>query len=217
MARRILSFDVGLRHLAYAELLLTDAGDAVRSIERWGVIDVLAADTGKKPKKLGAEAQSAALIEALDEAFYDPAKLHYDVVLVENQPSRKNPAMKSVQVAILAYFATIRLHAGCVGEVRLISASRKLQQDDDPARSGVDASASKSAGAAYRARKAQSIAMCRSYLVDTLGDVRALAILDAAKKKDDLADALMQALAFLKGGCGGAKRKTKRAYSHYHK
>jgi hypothetical protein len=223
---RLLSFDVGLRHLAYVDLTTVDPPDVsatsatsatsepvelVRSIERWGVLDVAAAAArnGNGSKVPAAEAMTAALIEVLDNEFYDPAAAHYDVVLVENQPSRKNPAMKSVQVAILAYFATLRLHTGCVGEVRLMSASRKLADAPAPAADGAASAAGEpSAGAAYRARKALSIARCRSFLVDRLHDARALAILDAAKKKDDLADALLQALAYLEVP-KKAKRKTK--------
>lgn len=190
MARRVVSFDVGLKNLAFVVLSVADGG-SIDAIERWGVIDVTAALPAKgKPAKgkPTSEALTTAIVESLDAEFFDPAR-KIDSVLVENQPSRKNPAMKAVQVAIVAYFATVRLHCACVGEIRLIGATRKLQ------------------GAAptdYKQRKAMSVAACRSELTvgslrDAEGASAALATLESAKKKDDLADAMLQALAYLRG------------------
>ena len=218
--RRLLSFDVGLKHLAYADVSYGCDG-RVCAIERWGVIDVTAALPCPSKKKQGAEALIAALIESLDTTFYDPVRVHYDVVLVENQPSRKNPAMKSVQVAIVSYFSTVRLHCGCVDEIRLISATRKLQGTPPtgtaPAAETVAATAAATtskASADYRQRKALSVSSCRRALVDDDGILRhaagsdaALKTLDATKKKDDLADAMLQALAYLRDGMSAAKTK----------
>ena len=212
---RVLSFDVGLKHLAYADLTVEEGG-SVASIERWGVVDAsAAAASSAKKAKPTAEAQTAAIVEALDERFFDPAlPLRYDVVLVENQPSRKNPAMKSVQVAILAYFATVRLHCPeCVGEVRLIGATRKLANASNasfapapvhPALCASSAPPPMNAAQAYRLRKAQSVELVRGALEGPSGSLsgargaaEALATLKAAKKKDDLADSMLQALAFI--------------------
>ena len=221
--RRLLSFDVGLKHLAYADVSYGVDG-RVRAIERWGVIDVTAALPCPGKKKQGAEALIAALIESLDVAFYDPVRVHYDAVLVENQPSRKNPAMKSVQVAIVSYFSTVRLHCGCVDEIRLISAIRKLQGTPPTgtatktvaatATPAATTSTTSTASAEYRQRKALSVSSCRRALVDDDGILRhaagsdaALKTLDAAKKKDDLADAMLQALAYLRDGMSAAKTK----------
>ena len=218
--RRVLSFDVGLKHLAYADLRVVEGTATVASIERWGVIDATAGLSHKQQRS--AEALTAAVVEALDAEFFDPASARYDVVLVENQPSRKNPAMKSVQVAIVAYFATIRAHVpDCVGEVRLISASRKLAADsaegegvaEGGGEGGVDTV--KTAAQAYRARKARSVELCRrafeapdGRLSSAAGAAEASETLKAAKKKDDLADAMLQALAYLDAGSGTKKRTT---------
>lgn len=217
--KRLISFDVGLKHLAFVELLLLarpsseheDAPDQIESIERWAVLDATAGRAS-----LTAEALTASIVQALDDAFYDPARAHYDVVLVENQPSRKNPAMKSVQVAILAYFATVRLHAGCVGEVRLIGASRKLAGDDAAVGNDADEQIAKTAAQLYRARKARSVELCAAALTEggrlsgARGAPEALATLRAAKKKDDLADAMLQALAFIDGSDGKKNKKKKK-------
>ena len=212
VCRRVLSFDVGLKHLAYADLRVVEGTSNVASIERWGVIDATAGLSQKQQRS--AEALTAAVVEALDTEFFDPASARYDVVLVENQPSRKNPAMKSVQVAIVAYFATIRAHVpACVGEVRLISASRKLAADSAEGDGEGGTDGDKTAAQAYRARKARSVELCRrafeapdGRLSSAAGAAEASATLKAAKKKDDLADAMLQALAYLDAGSGTKKR-----------
>ncbi len=197
---RVLSFDVGLRHLAYADVVQAGA-DGSLSLERWGVIDV----TGGA--RMAPDALTTALVEALDADFYDPGSVHYDHVLIENQPSRKNPAMKAVQVAIHAYFATLRLHTGCVGVVRPVSASQKLgvalsaELGLQPPVAQEPAQQVKTAGAAYRERKARSVELCRLVIASVLSPASAAVAeetLRAAKKKDDLSDALLQAVWFLR-------------------
>ena len=199
---RVLSFDVGLRHLAYAEITsapegVTSAPEGVTSapeggggrasVGRWGVIDVT------KGAKMSPDALTAALVEALDVEFFDPGRVRFDVVLIENQPSRKNPAMKAVQTAMHAYFATVRLHAPeFVGEVRPVSAKQKLSGDAASALQTGD-------GASYRARKARSVELCRHALAEEVcEDERVKGILRDAKKKDDLSDALLQGLWYLR-------------------
>lgn len=263
MPIRILSFDVGLRHLAYAVVVVdeetegggttadgvggsaapavptgpadpvvptapatpttpaTPATPAVR-LERWGVIDVAEHAPGGSssgvPKKKGpsaAEDTIVAIVAALDAEFYDPGRVRYDFVLVENQPTLKNPTMKSVQVAIHTYFVTMGAYAGCVGAVRLVSATRKLvgqppvQKPSAPTDQPEGVSKAKKDRDAYKARKAQSIELCRAFLRDAITSSegtggadpssaarRHLAMLEKAKKKDDLADALLQAVWF---------------------
>lgn len=210
---RILSFDVGLKNLAYAVLVIPEGGpEGWPRLERWGILDIATETVAKMKSPRGTkpvpamsknEAQTTALVEILDREFYDPFEdVRYDHVLIENQPSRKNPTMKSVQVAIHTYFATLRLYMGAVGQVHLISASQKLASASGA--SGASGASSKedvkSAGASYRARKAQSVELCRRCLREDLKDEVALAQLDAARKKDDLCDAFLQAMAFLKKG-----------------
>ena len=125
MARRILSFDIGMRNLAFAELGIGQdeaSPDAVR-LRRWGLINLNPA--GKKT--VSPDEVITALVTALDRAFVaDDPSARYDYVLVENQPSRKNPSMKSIQVALHAYFATLRLYSASVDHVRLVGATQKL-------------------------------------------------------------------------------------------
>jgi hypothetical protein len=188
---RVLSFDVGLRHLAYA-ILLVDEPDGEESkkvrLERWGVVDVM---EGVQEGDKSRDALTTAIVETLDREFYNlgpDVEPQYDDVLIENQPARKNPEMKGVQMAIHTYFATLRMYVGCVGEIHLVSAKRKLQGED----------ANKKAS--YRERKALSVELGKKALLEMGGDVADAASeqLARTKKKDDLCDALLQGLEWIK-------------------
>lgn len=192
---RLLSFDVGVRHLAYA-VLETERGEGgvEMKLVGWDLIDL----TGGE--KLGADEMAAAIVAALDDAFNDGVT-RYDTVLIENQPCMRNPKMKTVQTSIQTYFACLRhFLPDTVGAVRLVSATRKLLAKGavpgpvDPTPS--DTPPDKAKGAAYRDRKAAAIRVCGEYLEHVLHDAAALAKLRASKKKDDLADCFLQAVWF---------------------
>jgi hypothetical protein len=236
---RILSFDIGMRHLAYADVTLpalalqpagagTEGDEATRGesreqtttdrmpvlVNRWRVLDVhqhqhqqptgKGKGKGKSKNKSDPDDIISAIVSCLDEEFMScDAGGCYDYVLLENQPSRKNPTMKSVQVALHTFFATWRHNTAgtTVGCVRLVAATRKLLPPPTPTpQSGIpDAPAPVpdvapvNAAAAYRARKACAIARCRWHIAD---DPLLVRTLEGAKKRDDLADALLQAIWF---------------------
>jgi hypothetical protein len=144
--QHVLSFDVGLRNLAFAVL---DVGVAGIFLRRWGLLNLNPA--GKKT--CGPEEVIGELVAALDREFRSDV---FEYVLIENQPSRKNPTMKSIQVAVHTYFAAMRLHAASVEHIRLVSATQKLLC----ARGGVHDPKAIS----YKERKDRSIELCHLYV-----------------------------------------------------
>jgi hypothetical protein len=188
---RILSFDVGVKHLAYVECSLKEKQ---LTIDEWKVVVV--SDT--------AQNMIENIIETLDAEFYDKmtaSSFVYDVVLIENQPALRNPIMKNIQSCIHTYFAVMKQYVGCVGTVTSVSPSSKLRIGAAPF-DGSDASK-----LSYKLRKELSIKTCRTYLSDGLvSNNKGLACLnivknedmtrhfELTKKKDDLSDALLQAI-----------------------
>jgi len=179
----IASFDVGMKNLAYAVVHVNAEGGV--GIVRWAMIDLGEYMENEK------ESLVPAVIRALDDADL----MGMDVVLIENQPCMKNPRMKTVQVAIHAFFESMRHYVGpelgVRKSIRLVNPSNKVGR-----------------GGKYSDRKREAIARCKEFLERSLVDdtststtllsrSAALKILESAKKKDDLADAFLQALWFI--------------------
>jgi hypothetical protein len=181
----VISFDVGVRNLAYAVLEVGD--DSKVSLTRWDLIDLESYGKSKE----GTEDAIGSVIRALDDSELTSIG---DVVLIENQPCMKNPKMKTVQVAIHAFFAMHDHYSGDLRDkkikIRLVNPRNKV---------GIIGS--------YSGRKRESIIRCREFLdrelVDGDGQVsmtreQAVSRLERANKKDDLADAFMQAIWYVK-------------------
>jgi hypothetical protein len=162
-----LSFDVGIRNLAYCVV------NADGTIDEWNVIDL---GTGSF------EERSVVLVNVLYERFGERT---LDMVIIENQPVMKNPIMKSVQMIIYSFFLVAReVGMQTIGNVRLVAASGKNRLCDQILGGK---------GKGYRETKARAIDATRKLLVDSTW----LEYFEKHKKKDDLADAFLQARACL--------------------
>lgn len=207
MKTRILSFDVGVRNLAFVQLLVDGATGAIVEIERWSVVDVTAfsdvtaaASRSSSLASGGGGGCVAAVIRALDSTFGSSIEDAWDWVLIENQPCMKNPVMKTVQVAINAYFETLAVNVPGLldtGRVRLVNASNKTRACASPDEEGPTKAKADEEGPKrhrYGDRKRASVAACRS-LLGGLGEVGRpwLEMLESPGKRDDLCDAMMQA------------------------
>lgn len=209
---RVLSFDIGTKNLCYADIQLKiDSGEVV--LHGWSILDFMGAsddqaDTPPPPpaKNNNIEKVSSALIRSLSDTFGDVPE-PYDYVLVENQPAGMNPIMKTIQVIVYTFFQTARHLFGNVRQVVMVSATLKLsgvvldgenEENDKNRRKPT-----------YAERKKLSVRDCRAFLASTShetgtlhltddAEIRnsALAYFDKHRKKDDLADALLQGLAY---------------------
>lgn len=183
---RILSFDVGIRHLAYC--LMTHEGWDEKSskILQWDVIDL--------GQVSSVEMCASRLMEELEKLFSDVC---VDVVLVERQPKSRSIIMVAVQMFLCSYFSLAKLH-GRVRNVKFISAQRKLGMKWlPPVREDVDVPGKKKNQ--YAENKKYAIAVSRHYLEHVIHDFGNLVLLDMYAKKDDLCDSFLQGVAYVEG------------------
>ena len=92
----VLSFDVGIKNLAYCIL------DEHHKIYHWDVINIM---EGIIKKKIDSDELCNLIYDRLDEL---PALATVNKVVIENQPALKNPKMKTIQIILLSYFTMKR-------------------------------------------------------------------------------------------------------------
>lgn len=126
---KILSWDVGIYNLSYCILEKNEETGKINIIG-WDIVNLVDNDKMKKNK--------TALFENIPLKLQEiPQLLDVDHVVIENQPSLKNPQMKSIQMILYSYFIILG-KAVNIGEFKNItnvdfcSASNKLKVYDGP-------------------------------------------------------------------------------------
>ena len=118
---KILSWDVGIINLSYC-ILEYDLDSKENKILFWGIINLIDSPEMKKNMNL--------VFENI------PKKLHennflldVDAVVIENQPSLKNPKMKSIQMIVYSYFLIFGkvLNENKIKQIDFCNASNKLK------------------------------------------------------------------------------------------
>ena len=176
MLRNFLSFDIGIRNLAYCIVQYNDEDNSSRIIH-WDIINLCY--EGEKVKKVSLFQLCSRLIDELDNLGIDSNH----TVLIENQPVLTNPKMKSIQMMVYTYFVML----GCE-KVILFSPRQKFTAYDGP----IIECTLKSK---YAQRKKLGIAYC-AYFIQ--GHEEYTHFFSTHKKKDDLSDALLQCLSYMK-------------------
>lgn len=225
--RIIFSFDIGIKNLAVCVLSAGTgapfgAQDAIPSpaqkgapahIVEWKIIS-LAAEKERIPVM---NELTGRLFLALDELVDNVAtklgvpvnELYVDTVLLENQPSRLNGGMKSVQMIIYSYFQLRKHWEGIVRQVLLVSASEKLKGHDEatatidmgqfaeaaPLEGAPRKTAKQKKAKSYQNNKKIGIVITKYYLRENEELLRQFC---SYKKADDYADALLQAISWLR-------------------
>lgn len=176
---RILSFDIGIRNLAYCLLdgNNNDAGELLCSIIDWDIVNLCKKE--EKVKKVSLQTLCSRMIEQLD-AIPDIHE-NIDAVVLENQPVYMNPKMKSVQMMIFTYFI---MKDGAA--VQMFSPRNKLKVYTGPP---VECALKSK----YSRTKFLGIQYCK-YMIKTCA---VLGFFERHKKKDDLADSFLQGVLYL--------------------
>lgn len=183
MASTIASFDIGTKNLAYC--LLSIAADKCIQILAWDVLTIPGGAYDLLPKRL------ATLLDQLFTSWQDLIQdVPLSTVLIEKQPGR-NKTMVRVEAYLHMYFVAKDQY-----RILLVSPKDKLKT--------VKCNFAGSSKEAYSLRKKTAIAATHQIVNDAKLFVSdnnqkfAHGIFLKHKKKDDLADAFLQALSFAK-------------------
>lgn len=164
---KILSFDVGIKNLAYC-LLDNDEGNV--NIKSWDCVQI---PTDIKQ-----------IIEYLNNLYEEKLELilsDIDVVLIEKQPNR-NPRMKMIETILTTYF--------------LMKKSKKVISYSAKYKLGKTIGNQMKGKSNYRERKLISVSKCKLFLKNQKMN-KELEIINQSKKKDDLSDCFLQILAYI--------------------
>ena len=188
---KYLSFDIGIKNLAYC-LLEVDDSTEYRNIKilEWGVMDLA---QGQKVKELDLMTIHSRMIDALNNCDFLNSNSDINTAILENQPCLMNPTMKSVQILLFASL-WMRKEDGVIdiGKMAMFSARNKLEAYDGPE---IDFSHIKTK---YTRTKKLSIAYTKYMLVESEQSQEMKELFENSKKKDDLADAYLQGLTYIK-------------------
>ena len=195
-----ISFDIGIKNLALCILERTE--EQIQILD-WRIISL--ADKKKDIKGIDDIAERIYMemdniIGFLKEKGID----EIDYVLIENQPSNLNGMMKSIQFIIYCYFSLLKYWDKIIENVVLVNAGLKTKTHDfkpeiqvkmDDAKQDAKKNVKGFRRDKYKMNKQTSIEICRNYIKD---DATLCEIFDNNKKKDDLCDACLQAVAYIR-------------------
>ena len=172
----LLSFDIGIKNLAYCQID-TETND----ILDWFILDCS-----------GSNNAVLCVIEQLESV---PNLLESDIILLEKQPSF-NPTMRMISTAIYVYF-TLRLNYENSKKTKILyySAKNKLKicNSTEILDSKTKSKTKQNRKKNYYLNKKAAVEETRILICDT----GFLNYFEKNKKKDDLADCYLQALAYL--------------------
>lgn len=196
-----ISFDIGVKNLALCILKKTDKIE----ILDWRIISI--ADSKKELK--GIDDISERVYYEMDNIVGFIKENGYekiDYVLIENQPSNLNGVMKTIQHIIYNYFSLIKHWDNEVENVVLVNASLKTKTHDyiPDIKLADDVSCVKNSRNfkknKYQYNKKLSIAICENYIKN---NSNLIDLFKNNKKKDDLSDACLQAVSYIRTNIKG--------------
>ena len=128
---KILSWDVGIYNLSYCILEKNKENNEIKIID-WDIVNLVDNDEMKKNRSL--------IFENIPRKLHEkPQLLDVDIVVIENQPSLKNPQMKSIQMILYSYFLILGKVIGnedkntsYIDKIDFCSAANKLKIYDGP-------------------------------------------------------------------------------------
>ncbi len=191
----IIGWDIGIKNLAYSVIKYDEKKSNYKIID-WNIIDLRGSDDkekGKKCAKISLKDLSRSLYENLEE---NKNFKKFDYVIIENQPVLKNPTMKSIQMILYSYFAFKSLKLKEFKDLILMNAGNKMKvytkEIESEKLEKINKLKSK-----YSRNKKLSI-LHTELILEENNNNDWNDFFKKNKKKDDLADAFLMCLYFLK-------------------
>ena len=193
-----ISFDIGIKNLALC--ILKQTAEEIHVID-WRIIAL----ADKKKDIKGIDDIAERIYMELDNIIgYLKGKGFNSIeyVLIENQPSNLNGIMKTIQYIIYCYFSLLKYWDKMIDNVVLVNASLKTKTHEykpdiqikmDETKKTKNSKGFRSDK--YKMNKQTSIEICKHYIKE---DESLCNIFDNNKKKDDLCDACLQAVAYIR-------------------
>jgi hypothetical protein len=215
---KVLSWDVGIYNLSYCILEQNNEDKEDIKIIDWDIVNLVDNEEMKKNRPL--------LFENIPKKLYEkPQLLDVDLVVIENQPSLKNPQMKSIQMILYSYFLILGKvigngdnTTGYIQKIDFCSASNKLKiyngpvivleekvskrkkKIEEPIVQNIEIKepekAKKASSVKYADKKRLAIEHAKYFLKDN--NVNYIDFFNNHKKNDDLADSFLQGLYYIK-------------------
>ena len=216
----ILSFDIGIKNLAYCQLCLNN------KILDWGIINISCDDICQHINTKGVKCDNSCTYvgdnnylcsshiklkqyknikfkkiksnnnilnigkKLVDELDKYPNFLKCSEVIVENQPSLKNPTMKSIQMLVYSYFLIngVKSDKSNIENLEMINARNKLKVYKGPK---IECKYKET----YKKNKFLAIEYCKIMIKDE--EHKFIDLYESSKKKDDLSDSYLQGIYYL--------------------
>ena len=175
--KHVLSFDIGIKNLAYC----------LMNIDNWEILEWDIKDISNGGKDNNVDTLADNIIEFLDDLLLRNDSVAQLDILIENQPVLKAPKMKTIQLIIYSYFKIMNNHGMRESKPMFVSAGKKNTYMKSNGYTLIPKN--------YKSNKETSIKMITDYLRNIKKE-KELEKLNSYKKKDDIADSLIQILAF---------------------
>lgn len=205
---KLLSWDVGIYNLSYC-ILEKSENNLIKIID-WNIVNLVDSEEMKKNRNL--------LFENIPRKLNElPQLLDVDIVIIENQPSLKNPQMKSIQMILYSYFLILgkvienkEFTKTYIDKIDFCSAMNKLKVYDGPEiileekvsrkkkiieEIPLEPIKKKSSSIKYADKKRLAIEHALYYIKKDHENY--VEFFNNHKKKDDLADSFLQGLYYL--------------------